>query len=88
MSMLEDEYRRRYGWKDEMAGFRLPPTCGYVVTKQAVDPLANGHRKPPQDDAAVLRRELASARAEIERLKHQNETQAGLIRALAAKYNG
>jgi hypothetical protein len=60
----------------------IQPTCGFVVTAKAIDPLVNPKRNLVEAD---LRRELASARGEVARLYEANETQAQIIRALSAR---
>jgi hypothetical protein len=47
----------------------------------AVDPLVN---EPRDAKVVALRRALASAQAEVQRLQQQNDAQAAIIRSLAA----
>lgn len=61
----------------------IQPTCGFVVAAKAIDPLVNERKNPVE---VGLRRRLASALAELERLKEANEAQAQVIRALAARF--
>jgi hypothetical protein len=65
-----------------MLPWGIQPTCGFVVTAKAIDPLVNERKNPVEVE---LRRRLGSALAELERLKEANEAQAQIIRALAAR---